>query len=813
MFKNYFTITFRYLLKHKVFSLINIVGLSTSITCFLLILQYVHFELSYDNFHTYASDIYRVPFDWGETDDTGEKNSIYASNVPAFGPAVKSELPEVAAYTRLLDVLTFTSQCMFSYQKPNRELVTFHEEEGYYTDASFLTMFSFPLLYGDPTSALAAPNTIVLTETLADKYFGSSWREDNPIGQMIQIHNGSERQYEVTGILEDIPENSHLQFNFLLSYESLPTNAAQNSWYMSLIYTYLQLTPGADPKTVEAKLPAFIRKYTGEESEISMFLQPLQEVYFGSHLHLRNEAGSVGSKTTVYFLLAIGFLILCIAWINYVNLNTAQSVGRAREVGVRKVLGSSQKQLVVQFLSESITLHMVSLCIAIILVVLLQNVFQSWTDKDILLPFWQQTAFWLILLAFITIGPLLAGFYPAFVQSSFNPVHALKSKIKMSRKASLREGLVIFQFAASLILLTGTIAVYQQLSFMQKQNLGMNTAQTLIIKAPGMIDAAYSHTIHAFKNTLLQQPSISAVTASSAIPGKEITTTGGVKKANGYPKGGNNVFVVQVDSNYVKAYGIDIIAGRDFADELSSDSKAVLINEATVLLLAFENNEAALNQTIFWQGNVEMKVVGVIKNYHQKSLREDFEPIILQYDPTPKGYYAVSITPQNLPETIAFVERAFANAFPSNAFDYFFLDDFFNRQYQADQRFRKIFSLFAGIAILIACVGLFGLASYTTAQRTKEIGIRKVLGASLPSILLLLTKGYLKLILIATIVAIPLANYLILEWLQNFSFKIKVTVWLFALPSLLVLLIALCSVSRQTFRAGRQNPVDSLKYE
>ncbi|MBC7923852.1 MAG: ABC transporter permease [Ferruginibacter sp.] len=810
MFRNYLLVAGRNLLRHRVFSLLNILGLAIGITAFVLIVQYASFELSYDGFHRHAPDTYRVAFDWGEISENGENNSVYASNVPALGPAIQAESPAVKAHTRLLPVLTLESNCIFTHQRPDGQRVTFHEEAGYYASAAFFSVFSFPLRVGKPAEVLSAPNGIVLSESLAQKYFGNSWRTGSPVGQLIQVTNGSTKPYVVTGVFGDVPANSHLQFDFLLSFESLTPRATQTSWYMSWVYTYLQLAPGTNPAFLQAALPAFLRKHLGAETKVAMFLQPLRSIYLDSHL--RNETSARGSRTTVYFLLVIAVIIVGIAWLNYVNLATAKSLERAKEVGVRKVLGASRGQLVRQFLAESGLLNGVSLLVALMLVILLQGPFGQWIGKSTDGMGHAPVLLWLGLAGFISLGALLSGCYPALVLSAIQPIRALKGKLRTSPGSRfLRQSLVVLQFAASLILITGTLVIQRQLSFMESQDLGMDIHQRLVIKAPGIADSTLTQYQAVLKNEWQKLPSVVQASASTAIPGKEITVGGELKKANGKPEGGNNALVVGVDRDFVQAYGLQLVAGRNFSP--TDYPNSAIINETTVRLLEFKNNQAALNQPIFWQGNVQFHVIGVVKDYHQRALKERIEPLVLRLETTPVGYYTLHLQSREWASTLQSVRKQYEAVFRDTPFAYFFLDDFFNRQYQADRQFNRVVHLFTGLAIFVACLGLFGLASYTTLQRTKEIGIRKVLGASTGSMLGLLFKEYLHLLAIAFLLALPIGHHFVGEWLRNFAYRVDLPFWLWIVPGVTITVVALLTVSFHTTKAALANPVKSLRAE
>lgn len=812
MIKNYFITAFRYLLKHKAFSLINVTGLALGMAVCLMIFQYVSFQLSYDQFHQHANNIYRVPFSAGKI-SLKDNKGIYASNVPAFGPTVKEELPEVIDFARLFHVLTIKNILTLTYQQDKDQVISFYEEHGYYADASFLTMFSFPFVTGNPETALQEPNSMVLTQTLAEKYFGKDWQQ-NALGALIEVDGMQQRSFTVTGIIEDIPANSHLQFDFLLSYASLGSGA-HSSWVWSQFYTYIQLAPNADPQKVEAKLPDLIARHYKGADEPEMFLQPLTDIYLDSDL--RYETGLTGSRTAVYFLSIIGVFILVIAWINYINLSTVRSIERAKEVGVRKTMGAKGSYLMMQFVLEAMMMNLMAFVIAIIAVKSLLPIVADYLNWHI-----QSNSFYALLRSPVAgipflfpllffVGSLLSAVYPAVVLSSFSPVVVLKGKSHSSTGGvTLRRELATFQFAISMILITGTVVVYQQITYMQEKDLGMDISQVLVLKTPNVADATV------FTNKLKELATVEEVTATSFIPGQEITYTRGIERADEPAEGGHNFYLVFTDEHFIPTLDLRIKAGRNFSKSFVTDIKTTIINEAAMELLGFENANEALHKKIRIRdkSKTELEIIGIIENYHQKSLQQVHEPIVLQLDATHKSYLAMKINNQEgIKANLANIHAVWQDIFPNEPYEYFFLDDYFNRQYQADQQFNRLLALFAVIAIFIACLGLSTLASYNTLQRTHEIGIRKVLGASINNILVLLTQDYVKLMGIALLLALPLTYYLVNLWLDDFTFRVSLQGWMFLIPSIMFILIILLSVSYQSFKAAKTNPADTLHYE
>ena len=821
MLNNYFKIAYRNLLRNKSYSVINLLGLTLGMTACLFIIQYVHFELSYDQFHKHANEIYRVPFDWNATDEHGEKTEVYASNVPAFGKAVQEEIPEVVSATRLFHVLTTTTTSVLSYEQANGQRISFHEENGFYADSTFFGIFSFPLRYGNPETALIAPRSIVLTTTMAKKYFGSDWEKDVPLGKTLTFDGTQHGRFKVTGIMENVPANTHIQFDFLLSYSSFRSEAGANkSWVWSQCYTYIQLTPQANPKTVESKLATLIEKHYDWGIKPIMFLQPITSIHLDSDLLF--EASVNGSRTSVYFLSIVGIFILVIGWINYLNLTLAKSVDRVKEIGMRKAVGAGRRHIIGQFVIESLCINLVSAILAVALVVVLQPWATRYLDWKVptmgigqLLSVSVYGFPYPFIILFL-VGSFMSALYPAWMIINTSAIQKQKSLLPR-QGVRFRKVLVIAQFTASAVLIFGSLIVNQQLTYMQQHDLGMNIHQVLVLKATPQQDSAYQVGLQYFKNTVNALVAVEETTATNFIPGKEISHSRGMQRTDGGTKRGSNFYIVRVDEKFTKALQLKLMAGRNFSLDFATDqAEGVILNKAAVDMLGYANPEEALHQQVklMEKGNPILEIVGVIENYHQQSLQQAPESIVLRYAPAATGYVALRIKPTgNIHRTLEQIQQAWKGAFPDSPFDYFFLDNFFNRQYQAERQFNKVFSLFTFLAIFIASLGLFGLASYTTMKRTQEISIRKVLGASVSNILLLLSKDYIKLILIALLIAIPIANYFVTEWLQGFAYRVEIKWWLFALPGALVLLIALLSVSGQTLKAARQNPVDSLRSE
>ena len=811
MLRNYLTIAWRNLLRHKVFSLINVLGLAIGMAACLLILQYVSFELSYDR-HQNADRIYRV----SQKSWDGTAWIQDACGYNAAGPALKADLPEVVDYAHL----RLRDKCIVSYGN-----VRFRENQLAVASAHFLTLFSFPLLEGDARTALQNPSAVVISQSVARKYFGN----ENPMGKVLRYNDGYHREtLTVTGVMRDTPANAHLHLDMLVSYATALAHGWDGwsyNWNGNNDYVYVLLDKGADPRKLAAKMAPFTRKHLKNPSRPEQL-----EIQALSDIHLRSqktyEAEPNGSIQVVYLLLTVGALILLIAWVNYVNLSTARSVERAKEVGIRKVVGSSRRQLVKQFLLESLLINLFAIVLAVTLVQLSLPFLDALTGKPLSQRFPEPLYWWGWIGAFV-VGAVVAGAYPAFVLSGFQPVAVLKGQLGRARRGvTLRRSLVVGQFVATVVLITGTVAAYQQLRFMQRQALGINIDQTMVLYAPRSVgaDSLFPRRYTTLKNELGRLAAVRTVGISECLPGNgiyELNSTVGIKRPGSTHPLTSRYFYFGIDENLVQALGMKVLAGGSFSRNLKSGANTqVVINEAAREQLGFVNAQAAVNQPLTTQGGPTLEIVGVVGNYHHHSLDKGYDPILFLWDDAHRdaGYVAVKLNPTvvdagNLTETIAEVKKAWDRTFPESPFDYFFLDERFNAQYRTDRQFGRVFGLFAGLAVLVACLGLFGLSLFTTAQRTKEIGVRKVLGASVSSVLLLLSKDFLKLILLANLIAWPLAYWGIRQWLQNYAFRIDISPWLFVLPTLLVLLIALLTVSGQTWRAARQNPVKALRTE
>lgn len=799
MIKNYLLTALRSLLKRKGHAFLNVIGLSLGLAASLLILQYVKDELSYDDFHAHAERIYRVEFDAYRN---GEKIFGCATAFPKVAPSLIEEFPEVEDATRLY--------LRYGGAVVRYEDVAIKESNLFQAEQNLFTIFSYPVLEGTPK--LDQPNTAVVDADVARKYFGN----ESPIGKRIRI--GNDEDYEITAVMRS-PENSHLKFSFLLSYPTLVTLWGEdfnNAWGWYDFYNYVLLREGADPTLLESKLPAFIDKYSGREnaSERTTFvLQPLEQIHLYSDLI--QEARVNGNGRTVYFLMIIAFFILIIAWINYVNLATARAVERAKEVGVRKSVGALKRQLVAQFVSEALLVNLSAAVVGLAILFAAIPGFNQLAEKQLTFSILGDLNLWLTLGGLFLIGSLVSGLYPAFVLSSYKPARVLKGSMAGSREGILlRKGLVLAQFAASVALIAGTIIVYRQLQFMQSRDLGIDIDRVVAIHGPGFLqaDSLYGNYLNVYRNQLAQHPQIKNFTAASEVPGNLIYWTSSAQKLGADESKANQIYIMGVDYNYFGTFGNELLAGRFFAPEFTADSSSIVINEKSVDIFELGSAESAINQEVRI-GSDTFRVVGVVGNYHQEGLKQDFRPTAFRLQQNARSYFCVKLGANDVDQTVAYLKEKYAEVFPNNPFDYFFVDNFFNRQYKNERQFGSVFGFFALLAILIACLGLFGLASFTVAQRTKEIGIRKVMGSSVPNIFMLLSKDFLKLVLLANLFAVPVVLLVMRQWLNTFTFHISIGAMVFVVSALVTVLIALITVSYQSITAALVNPVKSLRYE
>jgi putative ABC transport system permease protein len=817
MLSNYLKIAFRNFRKNKLFSLLNVVGLAIGMAACLLILQYVSFKLSYDQFHLNGDRIYRVVNDRYQNGKLIQHGTITYSGV---GKAMNDDFEEVEQNTRVV---------------PAGERIIIHddkrlsEEKPLYAENSFFSMFSFPLLSGNETLVLKDPYAVILSEELVKKVFDYQGKDYNQfVGKTIKLSTDS-MPYKIEGICKNVPQNSHLQFHLLISYKTLVSQGWREADYdftNSDFWHYIKLKPGADYKTLNERFGAFSKRhFQGSKvsgSDEKFYLQPLSNAHLYSDFEY--EIGETGNGSVVWGLLLIALFIIVIAWVNYINLATARSTERAREVGIRKVVGGLKKQLIRQFLVESTIVNLLGIGLAFVLVLLLQSTFNNLLQEKLSLSYLlvKGVSGYGIVLGLILIvvtGIFVSGFYPAFVLSSFKPIAVLKGKLSASKKGiQFRKVLVVGQFTATVGLIIGSAIVSQQIRYMNHKELGFNMDQMLIIK-PAILtgwDSTFIDRTNNFKEELKTLPGVKGVATSWRVPGGELGRTFNIRRAGAGDAERYTMRHIGVDYDFMNVYGIKVLAGRNFtpADHNPDFGKLTntIINQSAVTLLGFKSPEDAIGKSIM-RGTRKWDVVGVVADYHQKSLRHPLEPILFMPAYSTNSSISVKVSAADLTTTVASLKQKFATFYPGNVFDYYFLDDRFNEQYSNEQLFEKVFGIFTAFAIFVASLGVFGLTMFSTIQRTKEIGVRKVLGASVSNIIVLLSKDFVKLVGIACLIAFPLSWWVMNNWLQDFSYRTSINGWVFLLAGLVAVMIALITVSFQAVKAAIRNPVKSLRTE
>lgn len=810
MLQNYFKIAFRNLLRHKGYSLINITGFALGIACCILIMLNVLDELSYDRFNEKSDRTHRVAL----SGRVGGNDFDIAVSCAPIGFTLVREFPEVEQATRIRN----TGFPVIRYEDK-----VFSEERFWGGDSTFFGVFTTKFIAGTPEDALTKPNTVVLTQSTAQKYFG----DENPMGKILNADNRTD--WEVTGIVEDFPANSHFHFDFM---GSLTTNGDSRStiWLSNNYYTYIVLKEGAIPEQVEAKFPNLIKKYVGPQIQKIMgasledlfaaggaygyFLQPLNDIHLNSDLDNEIEPNGDGGYVLLFMLIAFG--ILLIACINFMNLATARSANRSKEVGIRKTLGSNKLQLIRQFLAETVFLTFISIILAFTFVYIFLPGFNQMAGKQLSFAIFDVWYFVPAILGFTFLVGLVAGSYPAFFLAAFEPVKVLKGSLSSADKSgspTLRGILVVFQFAISIILLIGTMVVNDQLNYVQNKKLGFNKEQVVVVKKTDDI----GRQIDVFIETLHRNSNIISAANSSTLPGKNFNTN--VHNLPG--SAGEEAYLIhemRADVGFIETYQSEVAQGRYFSKDFATDSTGIVINETAANLLGFGDD--AIGKIINEMGNrpenqTSLTVVGVLKDLHFESLHQKIRPMAIKlFRKNGFGrYVSVRVAPDNVKETLAFIKETWHQFAGAQAFEYAFFDQDFAKLYESEATTQRIMTLFATLAVIIACLGLLGLASFIAEQRTKEIGIRKVLGASVAKIVFLLSRQFTKWVVVANIISWPIAYFLMNSWLENFAYRTNLELTSFILAGCAALFIALLTVGYQTVKAAYRNPVDSLHYE
>jgi putative ABC transport system permease protein len=779
MIKNYTKITFRNLKKHKFYSFINITGLAIGIACCLIIFLWIQNELGYDRFHKNAGELYRI----FQESPQGRRIFRFTSTPSGLGPLLKEQYPEIVESARHTP----------ARWDIGREDIHFRESVAL-VDDSFLKMFSFPLLAGTPQAAMEDPYSIVISEEMREKYFAG----EDPLGQTLRV--GESLDLNVTGVLQDIPKDSHLQFDCLVPFKLLGEfGYNMKDWGNNNYWTYIQITENASSQEVEAKISGIIQEHVPRSSSV-IHLQPVTRI----HLYALDGGGLI---TYIYIFAGMAVFILLIACINYMNLSTARSANRAREVGIRKVVGANRVQLIKQFMGESIFYACIALIIGLTILYLLLPTFGQLAGRPLGMDYSLPIILVLIGLALFT--GILAGIYPAFVLSSFQTIHALKGALKSRDGSALfRKILVVTQFSLSIFLIIGTLSVFRQIDFMMNRDLGYNKENILCVPMRGQLARNYQ----AFKTRLLENPSIISMTRANTTPDIKQSsiadydiTWDGREEGDNFP----GINVMGVDADYLKTCKMKMAEGRFFSEEFPTDSTdSWVINEAAAAAMGLES---PLGTGVYW-AEYKGKIIGVIKDFHFSSLHEEIEPLLMRMNLWLDNIL-IRIRSDNLPGTIGFIQKTLKDLLPHYSFDYEFLDTRLENLYTAEQRMEKILIFSTIIAIFISCLGLLGLASFTAEQRTKEIGIRKVLGSTVGGVVFLLSREFIKWVLVANLIAWPVAYFAVHNWLQNFAIRTRIGWEIFLLSGCLALAISLLTVCYQSIKAAGANPVDSLRYE
>lgn len=803
---NYWNSAYKNLTKKKGFSIVNIIGLAVGMASALLILTYVAFEFSYDTMHERADRTYRVESTFHEGDVLTDD---WATSSFGYGPAMKAEISGIEDYVRVAS--QFQPEQIVKYEN-----LLYRENGIAYTDQAFFSVFDFELLKGDRASILSKPNQVVITDRIAAKYF----KDEEPIGKILRFSSGSEvLNCEVTGVMKEIPTNTHVQYNFLISDTSFP-EFLQTYWYKHECYTYVVLQPETTPQQIEEAFPSMSEKYKTEEALRNKIwgvkLKPLTDIHLTPQKAY--EVESKGNRSAMIALIFAAIAILCIAWINYVNLTVARSMERAKEVGIRRVVGATRKQLISQFLFESLLVNAIALVIATGVVEAVFPAFNIMIGKTLNFTVWFTTWLVIFLPCIFFIGVFLSGYYPALILSAKKPIKMLKGKFSHSKGGErTRKILVVLQYTASMILLCSTLVVFAQLTFMRTKSLGVKTDQTLIIKFPGYTDNLQGK-LRAMKKEIALLPSVYKVTVSGAVPGEEVAMFLSNRRKDDQMKQNRLYEMLTCDEDYLDAYGLEIVAGRGFSEEYGADNNKLVINETSVQNLGYASNEEALGKEVLVETVEEpMQIIGVVKDYHQQSLNKSYTPIMFTQPhllPWMKQrYISVVMEAENPKDLVESVGAIWSKYFIDSSYDYFFLDTYFDQQYKQDEVFGVIMALFTVLAIFISCLGLWVLVMFSCSTRFREMGIRKVLGASNINLFYQLGREFFILIGVSILIAMPVSYIVMDTWLSNYAFRTEMKGWFFVLPVLILCLISLFTIGWQTAKTILGKPAKALRYE
>ena len=824
MFNTILKISARNILKHKFFSLINIIGLAVGLASSLLIIMHISYEVSFDRNWDKADDIYRINLSRYQN---GELSFKSARTLRGMAPVLKEKIPEVIGSTELFkDVVT-------AYNENNQ----IHDIPMFTTDSTFFSVFKLDFIGKQGDNPLSALYSSILSESAAMSLFGTT----NAVGKWYKVCQGW--RFYVAGVFRDLPSNTTLPFDMLLTDQTYNfyfqnwddvtgteiirnpnahiNNKPRTSWDWGYngYYTYLLTRPGSDPRKIESQIEKiavdYTRKITQNDGKAEFHLQPITSIHLNSNLE--HEIKPNGDRKYLIALVFISVIILCFAWINFINLTLIRAVGHAKSTGLHKIFGATKKQLVAQFMLEAIITNLISIVIALILVFLIKDWFASVTKMPVVTAIgWK---YCIILLTFIFTGILVSGLYPALYLASFKPVDLFKGiHTSVTNKLDLRKFLVVVQFTASIFLIAGVLTVYKQIYYMENRDLGININRIIVTWSPPTMNrrAQLLPKLNTYKSMISKIAGVEAIATSSAIPGIEILwNRQDIRRTGDPPNTVKTYAYTYVDNDFIKTFNLKLIAGRNFTESENEDGNAVIINEMALKQLGFKKDGKAINSYIL-VGDKQYEIIGILKDFHQESLKKEIKPVLFFYGykwMSDIGYYSIKINASDLKNTISKIEQIWKKIYPEDIFTYFFLDEEFNAQYGSDQAFGRVFSMFTGLAIFVAAIGLFGLALYTAGQRTKEIGIRKVNGARNLEILIMLNKNFIKWVAIAFVIATPLAWYVMHNWLKNFAYRTNLSWWIFLLAGSGALLIALITITWQSWNTSIRNPIESLRYE
>lgn len=802
MVLNFIRVAFRNLLKNKLITFINLLGLTTGMATGLLLLFYVHYEKSYDHFYPNHDRIYRLRYERTSADGASVR---FASCCPPAALRIRELYPEVEKIARIYRYPVLVSH----------EQKRFIEERLFFAEPEIFDIFSWTFLSGDPRSGIREPNTAFISRSTATKYFGNQ----DPIGKVIRLDQKTE--YVVTGVYEDMPGNSHIKCDILLAFPNLISMYGtwiEEAWGYTGFFTYLLFRQGTDPFEFSNKLANLVETEFGEilksyNLTCELPLQPLTDIHLNSHFMQEYEVN--GNRNTVTFLLIIAFFILFIAWMNYINLTTARSLTRAREVSLRKITGATRPLLIVQFLLEAVILNFFALLLAFATMELILPLFSRFAGLPVQGLVLGDNWLGIMLLLLFASGVLFSGLYPAIVLTAFKPVAFLRIRSGPSaREVNLRRALVVFQFLIALSLITWTLAVFRQISFMQNQDLGIRIDRVISIRIPRVSDDSYESRAESFKAELLKIPDIQNICFVSEVPGRQIFwDAGGIYRVGSDES--KNYQIVGIDYEFANVFEVTFVSGRNFSRDFPSDSSALILNETATRWMDFPDAASAIGEKVNYWGDI-YTIVGVIKDFHQQSPKQAFEPHIyrlMPYGRIPRGFFAMTVTGNELNKTMKLVQKQFDVFFPDNAFEYFQLNEYYNQQYTNDRLLRRVFAFFSFLSILITVLGILGLTSFMILQRTKEFSIRKILGARVRQIYVLFTTELITLIVIAMILSVPICLLGINHWLTSFELRMDLSPWIFIIPFAIGVVTTGITIAGLVIKAAGTNPAENLRYE